>query len=92
GTVVFGYSYTDAGDTHATVCKVKYPVPPVEPPVVTIVDATNSSKAMADTGRRGFKVLDLYQSSLNSLSQRRCQLGQSDYCGGVLSQDDNVSI
>ena len=65
--------------------------PPVEPPVVTIVDATNSSKAMADTGRRGFKVLDLYQSSLNSLSQSRCQLGQSDYCVGVFSQYDTVS-
>ncbi|EMS3754959.1 autotransporter domain-containing protein [Escherichia coli] len=65
--------------------------PPVKPPVVTIVDATNSSKAMADTGRRGFKVLDLYQSSLNSLSQSRCQLGQSDYCVGVFSQYDTVS-
>ncbi|EOU5185687.1 HAF repeat-containing protein, partial [Escherichia coli] len=65
--------------------------PPVTPPVVTIVDATNSSKAMADTGRRGFKVLDLYQSSLNSLSQSRCQLGQSDYCVGVFSQYDTVS-
>ncbi|ENM1014982.1 autotransporter domain-containing protein [Escherichia coli] len=139
GTVVVGYSDTDEGDTHATVWKVKYPVPPVEPPVtppveppvtppvtppveppvtppveppvtppvtppveppvtppveppvVTIVDATNSSKAMADTGRRGFKVLDLYQSSLNSLSQSRCQLGQSDYCVGVFSQYDTVS-
>ena len=99
GTVVVGYSSTDEGDTHATVWKVKYPVPPVEPPVtppveppvVTIVDATNSSKAMADTGRRGFKVLDLYQSSLNSLSQSRCQLGQSDYCVGVFSQYDTVS-
>ncbi|WP_367318070.1 hypothetical protein, partial [Klebsiella pneumoniae] len=39
GTVVVGYSDTDEGDTHATVWKVKYPVPPVEPPVVTIVDA-----------------------------------------------------
>ncbi|ELV7319799.1 autotransporter domain-containing protein [Escherichia coli] len=102
GTVVVGESSTDEGDAHATVWKVKYPVPPVEPPidpveppvkppVVTIVDATNSSKAMADTGRRGFKVLDLYQSSLNSLSQSRCQLGQSDYCVGVFSQYDTVS-
>ncbi|EPE3834879.1 autotransporter domain-containing protein [Morganella morganii] len=65
--------------------------PPVLPPVVTIVDATNSGRAMADTGRRGFKVLDLYQSSLNSLSQSRCQLGQSDYCAGVFSQYDTVS-
>lgn len=102
GTVVVGQSDTDEGYSHATVWKVKYPVPPVEPPidpveppvkppVVTIVDATNSSKAMADTGRRGFKVLDLYQSSLNSLSQSRCQLGQSDYCVGVFSQYDTVS-
>ena len=84
GTVVVGASETDDGAVHATVWKVKGSSS-------TIVDATNSSKAMSDTGRRGFKVLDLYQSSLNSLSQSRCQLGQSDYCVGAFTQYDSVS-
>ncbi|EFE51755.1 hypothetical protein PROVRETT_09483 [Providencia rettgeri DSM 1131] len=66
-------------------------IPPIKPPVVTIVDATNSSQAMGDTGRRGFSVLGLYQNSLNALSQSRCQLGQSDYCVGVFSQYDTLS-
>ncbi|WP_265693422.1 autotransporter domain-containing protein [Providencia rustigianii] len=85
GTVVVGSSMTDSGREHATVWKIK------DPSSVTIVDATNSSKAMSDTGRRGFKVLDLYQSSLNSLSQSRCQLGESDYCVGIFTQYDSVS-
>ncbi|WP_405471106.1 autotransporter domain-containing protein (plasmid) [Morganella morganii] len=67
------------------------PVTPEPTPVAAIVDVTNSHIAMAQTGRRAFKVLDLYQNSLNSLSNSRCQLGKDDYCIGVFSQYDTVN-
>lgn len=97
GRVVVGISDTDIGSAHATIWKFSSPNPttppvgPTEPPVVTIVDKDNSHQAMAETGKRGFKVLDLYQSALTSLGDSRCQIGQSDYCVGVFSQLDNVN-
>ncbi|HBO23910.1 MAG TPA: autotransporter outer membrane beta-barrel domain-containing protein, partial [Providencia sp.] len=66
------------------------PVDPTKPEIV-VVDATNSSRAMARTAERGFKVLDFYQSKLNNLSYSRCQLGDSNYCVGIFSEYNNVS-
>lgn len=97
GRVVGGAAETDGGYLHAAIWKLAPvnpttpPVGPTQPPVVTIVDKENSHQAMAETGRRGFKVLDLYQSALTSLGDSRCQMGESDYCVGVFSQLDSVS-
>ncbi|HGN1707775.1 TPA: autotransporter domain-containing protein [Providencia rettgeri] len=60
-------------------------------PKVAIVDASNSSKAMLRTASRGFAVLDFYQSILNNLSNSRCQLGEGNYCVGLLSQYNNLN-
>lgn len=88
GLIIVGAANTDEGDIHATLWKIKGSK--TDPSVVT-VDATNSSQAMSRTANRGFKVLDLYQSSLNTLSNSRCQLGESDYCVGLFSQYDSLS-
>ena len=68
--------------------------PPVLPPVVekiVIVDKNNSYKALSETAYRSFKLLDLYQSAVDSLANVRCQMGENDYCAGVFSQFNSVN-
>ncbi|WP_423246361.1 hypothetical protein [Morganella morganii] len=55
-----------------------------------IIDEGKTGDAIAETGRTAFSVLDLYQSALYSLSESRCQIGDSNYCVGAFSQFDNV--
>lgn len=88
GLIIVGAAQTDEDDIHATLWKIKGSE--TEPNIVT-VDATHSSYAMSRTANRGFKVLDFYQSSLNHLSNSRCQLGDSSYCVGLFSQYDSLS-
>ncbi|WP_438319961.1 autotransporter domain-containing protein [Edwardsiella tarda] len=96
GSIVAGRAEIENGDMHAVIWKVKYPEPPVNPepptvkPEIIIVDKDNSHLAMMDTANRGFKVIDLYQSALNSLANARCQMGESNYCIGAFSQLDSV--
>ena len=45
---------------------------PQEKPEITIIDVINSRQAMADTAKRSYQVLDLYQQALTSLSDQRC--------------------
>nr|BEP22889.1 hypothetical protein SUGSMm_36860 [Morganella morganii subsp. sibonii] len=55
-----------------------------------IIDEGKTGDAIAETGKTAFSVLDLYQSALYSLSESRCQIGDSNYCVGAFSQFDNV--
>ncbi|HCE8950165.1 TPA: autotransporter domain-containing protein [Morganella morganii] len=55
-----------------------------------IIDEGKTGNAIAETGKTAFSVLDLYQSALYSLSESRCQIGDSNYCVGAFSQFDNV--
>lgn len=57
----------------------------------TAVDIESTREAMVDTAHRSGKMLDLYQSSLNTLADSRCQIGQSNYCVGVFTQFNHVS-
>ncbi len=83
GAVIVGQSDTDDGSTHGVVWKLK-------DTEVIMVDTTNSNKAMSTTAYRGFQVLDLYQSAVNSLANSRCSLGANTYGFGVFSQYDSV--
>lgn len=84
GSVVVGHAENNQGELHAILWKIK------EKDIVAI-DAVRSSTAMVQTGQRGFKVLDLYQNSLNLLIQSRCQLGDQDDCIGLFSQSSSLN-
>ncbi len=83
GSVIVGDSDTDGGFIHGVVWKLKATD-------VIMVDTTNSNIAMSTTAYRGFQVLDLYQSAVNSLANSRCPLGDNTYGFGVFSQYDSV--
>ena len=87
GLVVVGDASTDDGDIHAALWKIKGSA---TDPEITIIDKVNSSRAMSRTAKHGFEVLDFYQSSLDNLTNSRCQLGQDDYCVGLFTQYDNL--
>ncbi|EAP5220686.1 autotransporter domain-containing protein [Salmonella enterica] len=54
-------------------------------PQVILVDVTNSSGAMADTARRSFNALSLYQNEVNTLANTQCRPGEKNTCVGIMT-------
>lgn len=89
GRVIAGFAETDDKTTHAVLWKLKKE--DIIDPVIKIIDKDKSKKTLLKTGQTAFNALDLYQSALYSLSDSRCQIGDSNYCVGAFTQFDNVS-
>lgn len=90
GTIVYGNGNTgNSNEKHLMMWLLDFMSegPGKENPI----DVTNTLQTINLVSKDTYKVLDLYQSALFSLSDNRCQMGDSNYCLGVFTQHNSVS-
>lgn len=90
GTIVYGNGNTENGnDKHLMMWLLDFTSEGSEEEKP--IDVTNTFKTINLIAKDTYKVLDLYQSALFSLSDSRCQMGDNNYCLGVFTQHNSVS-
>lgn len=98
GQVVVGVADTDEGVQHGVIWKVKREPKPIDPetpepevPEVIVIDKDNTNTALSQAAHKAQRVMGLYQNTLTSLTDARCQIGPENYCVGLFGQYDRTT-